>query len=190
MYFFLLNKNTIVWFSHLLQSSEYFKFTRSIAEGLETVPHCSDWIFDAKDVWELLERSRSLWTQKCESTCGPFDEDKWTKVLSSKPVERAVYDVGMTPRSPVSGVRAKDARVQLSKQSGLSSVPLDHIPAPHMPVCDSMQTLPKLAVVVVDDAEWFLNFCVALKGKVMFSDAELERFLIVRASNKGVRLIV
>ncbi len=65
---------------------------------------------------------------------------------------------------------ARNARVQ---------VPLDQIPFPHNYVTvDSVETLELLPDVVVEDAKWFRNFSDAFNGRVDFTDAELEVFLI------------
>lgn len=62
------------------------------------------------------------------------------------------------------------------------AAPLRGIDKPHIPVCDSLRSLNELAAVVVDDATWFQNFCLAFRGRLDFSTAELEKFMIVSKS--------
>ena len=97
----------------MLQSSEYHTCALSIANGLERVPHCSDWVFDDPGISELLVSSQRLWAEKCEADFGSFGEG-WEKVLKSPPLKAVGMEVQKKRIIPVSGVEAKDVRVQLS----------------------------------------------------------------------------
>lgn len=160
----------LVHFSHMLQSKDYREFCQRHFHNLESVAHCSSWMFETPATLQgALADTRAVWDERVSAydVCG-----SWTTSPSGG--FSLADKTQLTP--PVCGRHAKDPRVQGGGLGFHRSLDLDDVNATAQPDVNSLEALASLPAMVADDADWFTNFVASQGGKMDVTQDDLQRF--------------